>query len=260
MNPLLKVQDLSLSFSGVKAVQNVTFDVEIGSIVGLIGPNGAGKSTLLNCISRIYPPSGGQIRYGDVDILATPVHRLAGMGINRTFQNLELFPELTTLENVVAGTIPHYESRALASVLGTPGARRSRDAAYAEADELLNRLGLSAYRHVPVSALSFGIQKNVELARALAGRPKLLLLDEPAAGLNPEESRRLGDTIRDLRNKFGITFVMVEHDMRLVMGVCEKIIVLVQGKKILEGSPQEVRTNRTVIEVYLGEEEATHHA
>ncbi|HEX7075501.1 MAG TPA: ABC transporter ATP-binding protein [Hyphomicrobiaceae bacterium] len=256
MKPLLSVKQLSLHFAGLKAVQDVSFDVAAGSIVGLIGPNGAGKTTLLNCLSRILNPTCGTIDYDGHDLLKRPVHRLSEIGVTRTFQNLELFGEGTVLENVVVGCFPRFRSNMLSELLSLPGANRARRAAYEEARQLIDELGLTAHVDTVVSGLPYGIQKSVELARALAGKPKLLLLDEPAAGMNPEESRQLGQTIKEMREERGITVVLVEHDMRLVMGICEKIIVLVQGAKVCEGPPQAVRENSMVIKAYLGEEEA----
>lgn len=256
MKPLLSVQGLSLHFAGLKAVQDVSFDVQQDSIVGLIGPNGAGKTTLLNCLSRLYKPTYGAVEYDGYDLLKRPVYRLSEIGVTRTFQNLELFGEGTVLENVVVGCFPRFRSNMLAELLSLPGAHKARRAAYEEARQLIDELGLSAYMDTEVSGLPYGVQKSVELARALAGKPKLLLLDEPAAGMNPEESRQLGQTIKGLRDKRGITVLLVEHDMRLVMGICENIVVLVQGAKVCEGPPQVVRSNSMVIKAYLGEEEA----
>ena len=256
MKPLLKVRDLTLSFAGLKAVQEVSFDVPAGGIVGLIGPNGAGKSSLLNCLSRIYAPDSGTVEFDGIDLLARPIHGLAPLGIARTFQNLELFGEASVADNVLAGTVHRYRNSLLVDLLRLPGSSRRRAEAISVADELLDRLGLAQYAYLPAGSLSFGAQKNVELARALAGGPRLLLLDEPAAGMNPEESRQLGLTIKRLRKERGITVVMVEHDMRLVMGTCDHIVVLVQGCKICEGPPQTVRNNPKVIKVYLGEDEA----
>ncbi|MFC3678427.1 ABC transporter ATP-binding protein [Ferrovibrio xuzhouensis] len=256
MNPLLAVNGLSVHFTGLKAVEDVSFEVASGSIVGLIGPNGAGKTTLLNCLSRILNPTYGAVEYDGHDLLGRPVHRLSEIGVTRTFQNLELFGEGTVLENVVVGCFPRFRSNMISELLSLPSANRARRAAYEEARQLIEELGLLPHIDTVVSGLPYGVQKSVELARALAGKPKLLLLDEPAAGMNPEESRQLGETIRGLRDKRGITVLLVEHDMRLVMGVCENIVVLVQGAKVCEGPPQVVRGNSMVIKAYLGEEEA----
>ena len=255
MKPLLRVRNLSLSFRGLKAVEDVSFDVPTGRIVGLIGPNGAGKSSLLNCLSRIYVPSSGSVEFDGIDLLSKPVHALAPLGISRTFQNLELFTEATVLENVLVGAIHKYRRSVFADLLRLPHTRRSRRDAVSEASALVSELGLAPYAHAQVSGLAYGIQKSVELARALAGEPRLLLLDEPAAGMNPEESRQLGRTIRMLQRDRGITVLLVEHDMRLVMSACDLIVVLVQGRKLCEGVPAQIRRDPRVIEVYLGEED-----
>jgi branched-chain amino acid transport system ATP-binding protein len=248
---LLAISDLSIAFAGLRALQGVSFSVREGEILGLIGPNGAGKSTLLNCVSRVHMPSRGEIRYGQENLLARAIHEMPALGIRRTFQNLELFKDATVRENVILGGAFRHRAPLVAELFGL--AQRKENAAAERADELLRRLALSEHADTPVVALPYGVQKTVELARALASEPKLLLLDEPAAGMNPEESRRVGETIRRLRDK-GITLVLVEHDMRLVMAVCDRIVVLDHGEKIAEGAPGEVRSNPAVIAAYLGEE------
>lgn len=250
----LSVENISLSFAGLKALSGAGFKVERGAIHGLIGPNGAGKSTLLNCLSRIYTPDAGRVFYEDRDLLQVPIHNIAPLGISRTFQNLELFSQASVWENVVIGAMLHHRNSLLSDLLTLPSARRNRAAVRDEVDGLLAEFQLEPYADLPVSSLSFGIQKTVELVRALAGRPRLLLLDEPAAGMNPEESRQLGEVIRKLRDERGITVLLVEHDMPLVMGICDRIAVLDQGQIICEGGPAEVRSNPRVITAYLGEE------
>jgi branched-chain amino acid transport system ATP-binding protein len=254
MSRILEIRDLSIAFSGLCALDKVSFTVEEGQIFGLIGPNGAGKSTLLNCVSRLYPPSAGEIRYAGSSLLARQVHELPALGIQRTFQNLELFREASVRENIILGTAYRYRASVVADLLRLGASKRSESAVAGRADTLLAALQLGEYADTQVSALPYGIQKSVELARALASEPKLLLLDEPAAGMNPEESRRVGETIRALRDRHGITFVLVEHDMRLVMSVCEQIAVLDHGEKICEGTPERVRGDAAVIAAYLGEE------
>jgi branched-chain amino acid transport system ATP-binding protein len=196
---LLEIADLSLSFSGLRALADVSFDMNAGEIVGLIGPNGAGKSTLLNCVSRLYRPEHGTIRFEGQDLLGRTAHEVAALGIRRTFQNLELFREASVRENVTLGLAYRYKSSLLSDLLDLPSARAMRRAAQEEANRIIDSCRLAEVADVPVSGLPYGLQKSVELARALAGRPKLLLLDEPAAGMNPEESRRVAETVRHLR-------------------------------------------------------------
>jgi branched-chain amino acid transport system ATP-binding protein len=253
---LLEITSLSLSFSGLRALADVSFNVAEGEIVGLIGPNGAGKSTLLNCISRLYRPERGQIRFAGTDLLDRKIHEVAAMGIRRTFQNLELFREASVRENVTLGLVYRRKSNLLSEFLDLPASRAMRRAAVEEANRIIESCGLCDVADVPVFNLPYGLQKSIELARALAGRPKLLLLDEPAAGMNPEESRRVAETVRRLRDHDGITVLLIEHDMRVVMTVCDRVVVLDHGEKIAEGSPAEVRRAPAVIKAYLGDEPA----
>jgi branched-chain amino acid transport system ATP-binding protein len=243
-----------LSFSGLRALSNVSFAVEPGEIVGLIGPNGAGKSTLLNCISRLYVPDSGTIRFEDCDLGSRSAPEVAAAGIRRTFQNLELFREATVRENVALGLVYRYQAPLIAEFLALPSARAKQRAAVAEADQIVAQIGLGEWANVPVAELAYGSQKLVELARAMAGNPKLLLLDEPAAGMNREESRRMAGTVRRLRDHERITVLLIEHDMRVVMTVCDRIVVLDHGEKIAEGTPAEIRRSPPVIKAYLGDE------
>ena len=252
--PLLELSGVSLSFSGLRALSAISFGVDDGQIVGLIGPNGAGKSTLLNCVSRLYRPESGTIRFSGLDLVARKPHEVASMGIRRTFQNLELFREASVRENVALGLVYRYRSNTLTEFLCLPGARAMRRAADAEVKEIIESCALGEVADVRVSELSYGLQKSVEMARALAGRPKLLLLDEPAAGMNPEESRRVTDRVRRLRDDSGISVLLVEHDMRVVMSACDWIVVLDHGEKIGEGTPAEIRRSPAVVKAYLGDE------
>ncbi|MBJ3776098.1 ABC transporter ATP-binding protein [Acuticoccus mangrovi] len=256
MPDALAVQGLSMSFSGLKAVDDLSFRVAQGSVCGLIGPNGAGKSTILNCLTRITTPDAGHVEALGFDLLAEPIHRLPERGVMRTFQNLELFTDLSAVDNVAMGCAARLRAGWTAELLGLPASRRATRAAYATADAALAELGLSEIRDRRVADLPFGTQKQVELARALVAEPRLLMMDEPAAGMNHTESTELGRVIRRLGAEHGITILLVEHDMGLVMSACDRIIVVVQGRLIAEGTPQEIRANHKVIEAYLGEGEA----
>ncbi len=250
--PILKVEALSVRFDGVVALDRVSFDVEPRRIVGVIGPNGAGKTTLFNCLSRLYTPASGTMVYRDTPLLALAPHRLAGLGIGRTFQNLALFPTMSVLENVMVGAHSRTRSGFAASALGLPRVGREDAQARREALELLRYLGIDALAAHAAAGLPFATLKRVELARALAGRPALLLLDEPAAGLNHEEVAALGVLIGRLRDERELTILLVEHHMNLVMQVSDRVVVLDFGRRIAEGTPAEVRRNPEVIRAYLG--------
>ncbi len=249
---MVTVQGLSLSFGGIRALEDVSFDVPTGSICGLIGPNGAGKTSLFNCLSRLYTSTAGDIRFLGQPITRMEPHRVAALGIGRTFQNLALFRTLSVLDNLKAGRHCRTRGGFIANALRLPGVRRERADTDAHARKLIDFLDLGSVMHHRVSDLPFGTQKRVELGRALAGEPRLLLLDEPACGLNHEEVQRLGTLIRHIRDALQVTVLLVEHHMELVMDVSDKIVALNFGRVIAEGTPQQVATHPEVVAAYLG--------
>ena len=248
---LLEVENLSKVFGGVTAVSEVGFAVEAGMVYSVIGPNGAGKTTLFNLITGIYTPSGGEIRLDGAPITGQAPHELARKGMARTFQNLQVCMNMSARENVMVGAHLAMDRNLLKGMLCLPGLRRADGLLRARADELMHFVGLGAYVDSAANAMSYGALKRLEIARALAARPRILFLDEPAAGLNPKETTEIDVLVRRIADG-GVTVVLVEHDMKMVMNISDRILVLDYGRKLAEGSAREVRANPDVVAAYLG--------
>jgi len=251
---ILEVTDLTLKFGGLTALDSVTFEIRKGEILGLIGPNGAGKTTCFNAITGVYPPTSGKILFQGQSLAGRKKFQITKLGIARTFQSIRLFKTMTALENVLVGTDAHAKSGLLNSLFRTPTQRHEETAAHERALELLRFMGLQRKANDLAGGLSYGDQRRLEIARAMATNPTLLCLDEPAAGFNPAEKKKLMELIRRVRDQ-GYTVLLIEHDMKLVMGVTDRIVVLEFGRKIAEGKPEEIRDNPAVIAAYLGVDE-----
>jgi len=251
--PLLDIQECTKQFGGLTAVDKFSLTLEPGELVGLIGPNGAGKTTAFNLLTGVYAPTTGAISFNGRSLAGFKPFQIANAGIARTFQNIRLFPTLSVLDNVRTATHLHYQPSLLSAVWRGKGFAQAEKASLEQARALLNRFGLIKYEQEFAKNLAYGEQRRLEIARALATKPKLLLLDEPAAGMNPQEKNDLMQQIQSLQTDYGLTILLIEHDMKVVMGICERILVLDYGQVIAQGTPLEIRENPKVIEAYLGE-------
>ena len=249
---LLTLENVTLKFGGLTAVNNLSMQVEEGQVFALVGPNGAGKSTVFNLISRFYTPVSGKISFAGTDLLGLAPDAVPSLGIARTFQNIELFDQATVLENLLVGRHRHRGTNLVQQMFHTPAVRAEERAHREAVEEVIDFLDLQPYRNSRIAGLPYGVRKVVEVARALASKPRLLLLDEPASGLSVEETQNMRWWIDDIRRQMGITVLMVEHDMGLVSKVCDKVLALADGAMLAQGTPAEVQNHPAVIEAYLG--------
>lgn len=250
---LMEVSDLSMRFGGLLAVNGVKLDVDKGEVISIIGPNGAGKTTVFNCLTGFYRPSGGIIRYKGEEIQGLPGHLIARKGIVRTFQHVRLFKDMTAVENLLVAQHRHLNTGFLAGLFKTPAFRRAEREGLEQSAFWLEKVGLKDLANRAAGNLAYGQQRRLEIARCMATRPELLMLDEPAAGLNPHETDELNELISNLRDEFGVSVLLIEHDMKLVMEISNRIFVVNQGTPLAHGKPDEIRSNPAVIKAYLGE-------
>ncbi|WP_426414902.1 high-affinity branched-chain amino acid ABC transporter ATP-binding protein LivG [Aestuariirhabdus sp. LZHN29] len=253
-NALLKATGLSMRFGGLLAVDGVALTVNEREIVSVIGPNGAGKTTVFNCLTGFYKPTSGEILYRGQPIHGLPGHKISSLGIIRTFQHVRLFKEMTVIENLLVAQHRHLKTGLLAGLFKTPGYRRAESEAMDRAAHWLDRVNLTEFANREAGNLAYGQQRRLEIARCMVAAPDLLMLDEPAAGLNPNETKELDELIVSLRDRDGISILLIEHDMKLVMGISDNIVVVNQGRPLATGTPQEILNNPDVVKAYLGEE------
>ena len=252
INSLISFNNVNLNFGGVNALTEVSFDIKEKSLFAIIGPNGAGKTSIFNCISGIYRPTSGIVKIFDQDIKTMRPDAIANLGVSRTFQNIELFENMTTLDYILIGAHRHIDYGSIAGLLFSKKARKEEEKARKIAEDIIDFLEIEEYRYSYILSLPYGIQKRIELARALAMKPKVLLLDEPAAGMNNEETEDIARFILDIHEELGVTVVLIDHDMNMVMDIAEEVMVLNFGEKLAEGRPEEIVKDSKVIDAYLG--------